>query len=52
MNIKAPERGFKKDKHESKYDNVHCCVIGCHGYSLLHLICTKKSVVRDFKGGG
>ena len=42
MNLEDSKRGFKKEKQ------VHCCVIDCHGNSLLHLVWTKKSVVRDF----
>ena len=32
--------------------NVHCCVTGCHGNSLLHLVWTKTSVMRDLQGKG
>ena len=41
---------FKKTfiilKNINPINNVHCCVIGCHGNSL-HLV-WKKSVVGDF----
>ena len=47
-NLKASKGGFKKEKKMTPNDCVHCCVIGCHGDSLLHLVLTKKSVVSDF----
>ena len=48
MNSKVSKR--RKNMNPNYY--VHCSVIGCHGNSLLHLVRSKKSVVRDFKGGG
>ena len=49
MNLKASKSSFKK-KNMNPNDYAYCCVIGCHGNSLLHLILTKQTVVRDFKG--
>ena len=33
--LKAAIRGFKR---ENPNYNFHCCIIGCHGNSLLHLV--------------
>ena len=41
----------KRWKNINPNDNVHCCITGCLGNSLLHLVWTKKSVVKDFWGG-
>ena len=35
MNLKSSKSGFKKGNVNTN-DCVHCCVIGCHGNSLLH----------------
>ena len=39
MNFKASKRDLKINPNYY----VHCCIIGCHGNSLLHLVCTKVS---------
>ena len=52
MNWKASKRVFFRRKNINPNYYVYCCVINCHGNSLLHLVCTKKSVVSDFKVGG
>ena len=51
MNIKSSKSGFKNE-NVNPNDYVHCCVIGCHGNSLLHFGLTQKSVVKDFFFGG
>ena len=33
-------------------DNVHCCVIGCHGNALLHFCLNTKVSCEGFLGGG
>ena len=38
MNLKPSKMGFEKENHESITDYVHCCVISCHGNSMLHLV--------------
>ena len=52
MNLKASKGGYKKGKNLNPNDYIHCYVIGYLGYSLLHSVWTKKSVVSDFWGGG
>ena len=51
MNLKASKGGYKKGKNLNPNDYIHCYVIGYLGYSLLHSVWTKKSVVSDFWGG-
>ena len=36
MNLKSCKSGFKNEKNVSPNGNVHYCVTGCHGDSLLH----------------
>ena len=48
MNLKASLR--RKDMNPNYY--IHSFIIGCHGNSLLHLVWTKKSVVKYFYGVG
>ena len=36
--IKKPLKGVLRRKNMNPNDYVHCCVISCHGYSLLYLI--------------
>ena len=45
--IQKPLKGVLRRKNINPNGSVHCCVIGCHGNSLLYLFWTKKSVVRD-----
>ena len=49
MNLKTYKRGFKKENMNPNH-HVHCCINSCHGNSLLHLVCTKLSIVSDFYG--
>ena len=52
MNLKSFKSGFKM-KNVNPNDYVHCCVIGCHGNSLLHFgLDTKISCEGLFFGGG
>ena len=37
MNLKASKMGFKKDNMNPN-GYAHFCVVGFHGYSLLHLV--------------
>ena len=48
MNLKSSKSGFKKEK----YDYVDCCVIGCHGNSLLHFGLNTKVSCEGLLSGG
>ena len=53
MDLKAPRKGDLRRKNMNRNDYVHCCVICCHGNSLLCLVLTKKvSFEGLLKGGG
>ena len=39
LDINELKKGFKKDKYYmNPNNNVHYCIIGCHGNALLHLV--------------
>ena len=51
MNLKSSKSGFKK-KNVNLNDYVHCCVIDCHGNSLLHFGLNTKVSCEGLLGGG
>ena len=54
MNLKSSKSGFQKE-NVNPTDYVLCCVIGCHGNSLLHFgLNTKVSCegLLEGRGGG
>ena len=51
MTLKSAKSGFKKE-NVNPNDYVHCCVVGCHGNSLLHFgLNTKVSCEELLRGG-
>ena len=51
MNFRVSKSGLKK-RNMNQNDYVHCCVIGCHGNSLFHLVRNKKVSYEGLMGGG
>ena len=51
MNSKSSKSGFKKENMNPN-DHVHCCVIGCHGNSLLHFGLNTKVSFEGLLGDG
>ena len=52
MNLKSSKSGFRWI-NVNPNDYFHCCIIGCHGNSLLHFgLNTKISCEGLFLGGG
>ena len=52
MILKTSKRGSKKEKQVmNTNDKVHCCIIDCHGNSLLHLIWIKTLSCEGLLGG-
>ena len=46
MNLKSSKSGFNVNP------NVHCCIISCHGNSLLHFGLNTKVSCEGLLGGG
>ena len=51
MNLKSSKSGIKKE-NVNPNEYVHCCVIGCHGNSLLHFGLNKIISCDGQLGGG
>ena len=49
--IKFPKSGFKEENVKPNV-NIHCCVIGCHGNSLLHFGLNTKVSCEGILGQG
>ena len=51
MKLKSSKSGLKR-KNVNPNDYVHCCVINCHGKSLLHFGLNTKVRCEGLLGGG
>ena len=51
MNLKSSKSGLRR-KNVNPNDYVRCCVIGCHGNSLLHFALNTKDSCEGCLGGG
>ena len=50
MNLKTSKRDLRRKIMNPNY-YVQCCIIGCHGNSLLHLVWTKSHLWKTLGGG-